>query len=108
MGNLTYDQSLTMEFDDRTLGHLQIVIGSKLRRSESFYFSWKDDKRVSDGRTTIWLNPTISLVFKYYGSRMPALNREWLILLEQSANAPHGLQALPEPHGAAGDDPPAA
>ncbi|ROQ40730.1 hypothetical protein EDF46_0091 [Frondihabitans sp. PhB188] len=105
MGNLTYGQALSVEFDDRTLGHLQVVIGSKLRRNESFYFSWKDDQRVGDGRTTIWVHPTISLVFKFYGSRMPGLNREWLGLLEQSANAPHGLQVLPEPHGPAGDAP---
>ncbi len=97
MGNLTYGQSLSVEFDDRTLAHLQIVIGSKLRRNESFYFSWKDDQRVGDGRTAIWIHPTIALVFKFYGSRVPALNREWLGSLEQTANSPSGLQVVPEP-----------
>ena len=32
MGKLTYDHSLSVDFDDRTLAHLQIVIGMKLRR----------------------------------------------------------------------------
>ena len=74
MGKLAYDRSLTIDFDDRTLAHLQIVIGMKMRRGESFYFSWKDDQQVGDGRTSIWLHPTIPLVYKYYGSRSPAIN----------------------------------
>lgn len=97
MGKLQYDNSLSIEFDDRVLGHLQIVIGMKLRRNESFYFSWKDDQRVGNGRTTIWLHPTIPLVFKFYGSRPPALNREWIAALEQSANTSPGLQIVEEP-----------
>ena len=97
MGNLTYGQSLSVEFDDRTLAHLQIVIGSKLRRNEAFYFSWKDDQRIGDGRTAIWIHPTIALVFKFYGSRLPAINREWLGVLEQTANSPSGLHVLAEP-----------
>ena len=97
MGNLTYGQALSVEFDDRTLAHLQIVIGSKLRRNETFYFSWKDDQRIGDGRTTIWVHPTIPMVFKYYGSRPPAINRLWLAALEQAANSPSGLVIVPEP-----------
>ena len=97
MGSLTYGSSLSVEFDDRLLGHLQIVMGAKLRRNEAFYFSWKDDQRVGDGRTTIWVHPTIPLVFKFYGSRMPSVNREWLTVLEQSANSVSGLHILEEP-----------
>ena len=97
MGKLAYDRSLTIDFDDRTLAHLQIVIGMKMRRGESFYFSWKDDQRVGDGRTTIWLHPAIPLVFKYYGGRLPSVNRGWLLLLEQSSNSKGGLQILDEP-----------
>ena len=97
MGKLLYDNSLSIEFDDRVLAHLQIVVGLKLRRNESFYFSWKDDQRVGDGRTSIWLHPTIPLVFKFYGSRAPALNRGWLALLEQSANTTQGLHMVEEP-----------
>jgi hypothetical protein len=102
VGSLTYDNSLSVEFDDRVLGHLQLVIGAKLRRNESFYFSWRDDQRVGDGRTTIWVHPTIPLIFKYYGSRMPAVNRDWLIALEQSANSNGGLQIIEEPNSPTG------
>ena len=97
MGKLAYDRSLTVDFDDRTLAHLQIVIGMKMRRGESFYFSWKDDQQVGDGRTSIWLHPTIPLVYKYYGSRSPAINPLWIHALEVSANTNTGLQIVPEP-----------
>ncbi|MBD8141130.1 ATP-dependent DNA ligase [Frigoribacterium sp. CFBP 13605] len=97
MGKLAYDRSLTIDFDDRTLAHLQIVIGMKMRRGESFYFSWKDDHQVGDGRTSIWLHPTIPLVYKYYGSRSPAINPAWIHALEVSANTNSGLHIVPEP-----------
>ena len=53
MGKLTYDSTLTVDFDDRVLAHLQLVIGAKLRRAESFYFSWRDDPAVGDGRSAL-------------------------------------------------------
>jgi len=50
MGRLVYDQVASVEFDDRLLLHFQIVIGIKLRRRESFYFSWRDEQTVGKGR----------------------------------------------------------
>jgi len=97
MGTLSYDSTFTADFDDRLLAHLQIVIGAKLRRNESFYFSWKDDARVGDGRTTIWVHPSVPLMFKYFGSRMPSINRAWIEELTVSANTPGGLQIVREP-----------
>lgn len=103
MGHLNYDSTTTIEFDDRTLAHLQLVIGAKLRRGESFMFSWRDDPHVGDGRTTIWVHPTIPLVYKFFGGRQPAINRSWVEALMNSANSAGGLQLVPEPpdlHGA--------
>src|SRR4051812_28202017 len=67
MGKLTYDSTLVVDFDDRVLAHLQVVIGAKLRRNESFYFSWRDDSAVGDGRSVIWLHPSIALMYKFHG-----------------------------------------
>lgn len=39
MGRLVYDSRLDVDFEDRLLGHLQVVIGTKLGRGESFYLS---------------------------------------------------------------------
>ena len=97
MGKFTYDSSITVDFDDRALAHIQIVIGAKLRRGESFYFSWRDDPLVGGGRSTVWVHSGISLAFKYFGSKMPSLNRDWVEALTLSANSATGLQIVTEP-----------
>ena len=101
MGKLTYDSTVVVDFDDRLLAHLQMVIATKLRRGESFAFSWRDDVAVGDGRTTIWLHPALPLVFKYFGGKQPAINRAWVEALLQTANSSAGLHVVPEPvdHG---------
>jgi hypothetical protein len=97
MGRLTYDSTTSIEFDDRALAHLQIVIGTKLRRSESFYFSWADDPSMGDGRNVIWLHPSMPLRFRYDGSRRPGINRAWIESLMAAANSTEGLRVTPEP-----------
>jgi hypothetical protein len=97
MGTFRYDVVSVVAFDDRVLAHLQIVIGNKLRRNESFYFSWSTPPGSGEGRTTIWLHPAIPLEYKYSGGRMPTINREWVELLSQCANRSGGLRILPEP-----------
>jgi hypothetical protein len=97
MGKLTYENTTKVDFEDRLLAHLQVVIFTKLRRGEQFAFTWKDDASIGNGRTTVWMHPNASLVFKYYGSRKPQLNRAWLEVLALAANSPQGLVALHEP-----------
>ncbi|TFD66491.1 ATP-dependent DNA ligase [Cryobacterium ruanii] len=97
MGKLTYDSYLTADFDDRVLAHIQLVIGAKLRRGESFYFSWRDDSLTGGGRSTVWIHPGIALAYKYFGSKVPALNRDWVEALLVSANSATGLQVVAEP-----------
>ncbi|WIE55403.1 ATP-dependent DNA ligase [Curtobacterium sp. MCBD17_003] len=97
MGRVIYNSSYTVDFEDRLLAHLQIVIATKLRRGESFMFSWKDDRDVGNGRTAIWLDRTVPLVIRYSGSRPPTINREWVEALAQAAGSPGGLRIVPEP-----------
>jgi hypothetical protein len=100
MGKMLYgDSEMEIEFDDRALAHVQIVIGSKLRRGESFFFSWKDDPAIGDGRSSIWLDRGIPLYFKYFGGKHPLINREWLTILTDSANSGQGLIFSTEPGG---------
>jgi hypothetical protein len=101
MGKLTYDSTLTADFEDRVLAHIQVVIGAKLRRGESFYFTWRDDPQSGDGRSTIWLHPGIPLAYKYFGSRSPTLNRDWIEALMVTANSSGGLRIVPEPRNPA-------
>jgi hypothetical protein len=97
MGKFIYDSIVKVDFDDRLLAHLQLVIGAKMRRGEAFHFTWKDDSSIGDGRTTVWLHPRCSVVYKFYGSRKPRINRAWVDALFYTANSPNGLYAVPEP-----------
>ena len=97
MGKFIYENIVKADFDDRVLAHLQAVIGAKVRRGESFHFSWRDDSSIGDGRTTVWVHPGCSMVYKYYGSRQPAINRAWIEALLYTANSPTGLYVVPEP-----------
>jgi hypothetical protein len=98
LGTLTYGDSWrVIEFDDRVLAHLQIVINSKLRRHEGFFFSWVDSTDVGNGRSSIWLHNGVPLFFKYSTSERHEINREWLDELTASANSPHGLALTAEP-----------
>ena len=97
VGKFIFEGQLKADFEDRLLAHLQVVIGSKLRRGESFHFTWRDDASIGDGRTTIWLHPRSVLVYKYYGSRRVPLNPAWLGALTYTANSPQGLYVVPEP-----------
>lgn len=98
MGQLTYDQgALQLQCEDRTLTHLQIVIVNKLRRRESFAFSWVEPVSSGSGRGMIWLHPSANLVFRFDGNRPPAINAAWLKLLSTSADSTSGLRVLPEP-----------
>lgn len=97
MGKFVYEGGVKTEIEDRALTHLQLVITAKLRRGEPFPFSWREDASVGGGRVTVWVQPGSSLVFKYFGSRQPSINRAWIEALAFTANAPSGLYLVPEP-----------
>ena len=99
MGTLTYDSTLTVRFDDRTLTHLQMVIWAKLRRGEHFAFTWTDEKAESK-RTSVWCSPTIPMTFQFDEAEATQPNPRWIELLTKSANSAGGLRPLPEPEGA--------
>ncbi|MDI9890433.1 DUF7882 family protein [Microbacterium sp. IEGM 1404] len=97
MGKFIYDGNIKVDFEDRLLAHLQAVIMAKVRRGESFPFTWKDDISIGGGRTTAYIHPNVSMVFKYHGSRNPQLSSTWLHALTYNANSGRGLYVIPEP-----------
>jgi hypothetical protein len=103
MGKLIYAGTTEIGFEDRVLAHLQIVVGLKLRRKEGFFFSWRDEQGVGDGRSAVWIDPSIPLLFRYSGGRQPKINKTWLEALTLSSNSAQGLQ-LTEEIGALGAD----
>jgi hypothetical protein len=104
MGKFIYEGGVKVEIEDRALTHLQLVISAKLRRGEPFPFSWREDASVGGGRTTVWIHPGSSIVYKYYGGRQPSINRAWVDALAFTANSPTGLYLIPEPADV-GEDP---
>lgn len=97
MGRFIYENTIRTEVEDRALTHLQLVITAKLRRSEPFNFTWREDQSIGGGRTTVWLHPGSSIVYRFLGSRQPSINRRWIEALAYTANAPTGLYLVPEP-----------
>lgn len=98
MGRLIYGpQGAEFEFDDRLLAHLRVVIVMKFRRRESFTFSWDLESSVGSGRMCLWLDPSIPLQFRFFGSREPALNRAWVDALASVAASSAGLIPVAEP-----------
>ncbi|MEX0153896.1 ATP-dependent DNA ligase [Microbacterium sp. LMI1-1-1.1] len=97
MGKFIVETLVRVEFEDRLLSHLERVITTKLRRNESFTFSWKDDISIGGGRTTIWLHPNSNILYKFHGSRTPHINRAWVQALTLTAAGPQGLHVVPEP-----------
>ena len=97
MGKLIYEGGPKVEIEDRALTHIQLVVSAKLRRGEPFAFTWREDASVGGGRTSVWMHAGSSLVFKYYGSRYPNINRAWVDALAFTANSPSGMYLTPEP-----------
>ena len=83
------------------LAHLQVVIGAKLRRHEGFFFSWRDDPALGDGRSSIWIETSIPLFFRFASLERYPLNRDWVEQLTHSANQTLGMFLTAEP----GQDP---
>jgi hypothetical protein len=96
VGKLIYNaQGSSFDIEDRALAHLRIVFMNKLRRGESFMFQYTAGD--GSGSRSLWLHPSIPLVFHFYGSRQPALNRRWVDALMLEASSPNGLTLTNEP-----------
>jgi hypothetical protein len=97
LGTLIYGPSATeIEFDDRLLAHLRIVIITKVRNQEPFSMSWSVDLKRGSGRETLWIHPSIPLRFRFADPRPHPVNRAWL---QQLLTAAHtgDLILTPEP-----------
>lgn len=97
MGILHYGTDSTpIHIADRALAHLKVVVVAKLRRQESFTVSWQHHAEDGQGRSTIWLHPSIPVRFEFDEPVAPGLNREWIEELAQSANALGGITLVSE------------
>ena len=90
MGTMQHG-NISVEFEDRLLSHLQIVIVQRFRRNESLVVSWLDALSVGDGRSSMWMTPSLPVYFKFAGSRVPTIDEAWLRRLSESASSSTGL-----------------
>jgi hypothetical protein len=98
LGKFIYGMpSIEVEMDDRVLAHVKAVITAKLRRDESFTFTWQNGSGNGATHSSVWLDPAIPLQFVIAGEQDPPLNREWLEELSRSANTQAGLRVGSEP-----------
>jgi hypothetical protein len=95
LGTLHYG-ARDLPLDDRTLAHLQIVIGMKLRRGENFFVNWRNTGASGGGRNSIWIDNGIPIWCEFDGSKLPTINREWVETLASSASTNFGLQITEE------------
>jgi hypothetical protein len=95
LGTLHYGDR-DFQLDDRVLAHLQVVIGMKLRRGENFFVSWTSPASKGSGRNSIWIDNGIAIYCEFDGSKVPAINREWVESLAASAGTTFGLQITEE------------
>ena len=92
MGTLHYGNGLdTLTIPDDVLAHLKIVITTKLRRGESFTFTWQHPRGAGPARTTLWIQPAIPLLFTFESTEPVSLDRDYLNALAVAANSNAGL-----------------
>lgn len=96
VGRLIYGKEFAVELEDRTLAHVEAAIETKLRRGEPFMFTWKIDTAEGSGRTSVWVNRSSTLVFKYRQPRQQ-INGAWVNAMLSTANTLTGLYVVREP-----------
>lgn len=82
--------SQPIDIDDRLLQYLQVVLSIKLRRNESFTITWTDIE-AQHSRTTLWIQPAISMRFVYSSAESQRLSGGYLRQLADQAAMSSGL-----------------
>lgn len=91
MGKLFYGSDpQPIDIEDRLLQYLQVVLSTKLRRNESFTITWTDTP-AQRARTTLWIQPSISLRFLYDSAESTPLSGGYLRELADQAATSSGL-----------------
>ena len=89
MGTLKYDGT-TVEFPDRVLAHIEIVVVQKLRRQEAFFMFWHESEG-GGGRTGVWMHPAALVTFHYASSAPAEVDRDWVARLVAGASSAAGM-----------------
>lgn len=91
------------EIPDHVLAHIKVLAATKLRRGESFMLTWPNGEDPAQGRTSVWMQPSIPLRFVFDGPEPDSLDREYLRTLADEAMSGRGI--VLEWSGEAPDEP---
>ena len=88
MGFLRYDStSPPIGIEDSELAHLKVVIGTKLRRQESFMMTWSPPGREPARMCSVWVHPAIPLQFLFDSESIPRVDAAHITQLAERVNA---------------------
>lgn len=79
------------EIPDRVLAHVKVVTATKLRRGESFMLTWRHGGEGPEGRTSLWMQPSIPLRFVFENPEPETLDAEYLRTLANEATSGRGI-----------------
>lgn len=79
------------EIPDHVLAHVKVVAATKLRRGESFMLSWRHSDDGPEGRTSLWMQPSIPLRFVFDNPEPEKLDQEYLRALANEATTSRGI-----------------
>lgn len=88
MGKLRYDSALpSILIEDVELAHLKVVIGTKLRRQESFMMTWHPPGGDPGRVCSAWIHPAIPLQFAFDAEAIPQVSPGHVAELIKRVNA---------------------
>lgn len=99
MGTFTY-AGADHDIDDRVLAHLKIAITAKIRAGEAFLLNWQLPPERGSGRMSVWISPAVPISYRFNGSKVPELNRQWLDALTRSSHGIRGMVVMDEAQAA--------
>lgn len=79
------------EIPDHVLAHVKVVAATKLRRGESFLLTWRHGGEEGEGRTSLWMQPSIPLRFVFENAEPETLDAEYLRQLANEATSSRGI-----------------
>ncbi|MFE5407849.1 hypothetical protein [Microbacterium sp. NPDC056569] len=79
------------EIPDHVLAHVKVVAATKLRRGESFLLTWRHGGEEAEGRTSLWMQPSIPLRFVFDTPEPETLDAEYLRTLANEAASSRGI-----------------
>lgn len=96
LGTLIYGKQQEYELDDRTLAHVKVVVTARLRKRESFFLSWTRRGGSGPASVSLWIAPSVPLVFRFSTAEQEKLSRRWIESLMRLSYAEHSLVITPE------------